>query len=264
MSQEERFAGVQRLLGRDASLHLSKACICVVGLGGVGSWAVEALARSGVGRLILVDGDDICISNTNRQLHALEGQYGRMKTDAMAERMQAIHPQLEIQCLPRFVLPEGVDTQLPWNDFDLLLDAIDHVPAKAALIAHARRICKPVVVTGGAGGLRDPFAIRRADLSRTRQDALLSRVRKRLRQQYGFPANPQRRFGVPCVYSEEQPRFPDGAGGLCARPVSGTRGNMDCGGGLGAFMPVTAAFGLAAAAMAMEKCLQSDQSDETG
>lgn len=264
MNPDQRFAGLTRLLGEDASRRLGEARICVIGLGGVGSWAVEALARSGVGRLILVDGDDICISNTNRQLHALEGQYGRMKTEVLAERARAIHPGMEVECLQGFVLPDTVETQLPWADFDLLLDAIDHVPAKAALIAHARRIRKPLVVTGGAGGLRDPFAIRRADLSRTRQDALLSRVRKRLRQQYGFPTNPQRRFGVPCVYSEEQPRYPDGAGGLCDRPVSGARGSMDCGGGLGAFMPVTAAFGLAAAAMAMEKCLQPAQSADGG
>ncbi len=256
MAWDERFAGLQRVLGQPASQRLQQARICVVGLGGVGSWAAEALARSGVGELLLTDGDDICISNTNRQIHALEGQYGRLKTEVMAERLRAINPALKLTLLNRFVLPDNMAEQLPWTAFDLLLDAIDHVPAKAALIAHARRIRKPLVVTGAAGGLRDPLALRRGDLSRTTQDALLSRVRKRLRQQYGFPANPQRRFGVPCVYSTEQPRFPDGQGGLCARPVAGSRGNMDCAGGLGAFMPVTASFGLAAAALAVEKYLE--------
>ncbi len=253
MSWNERFAALRRVLGDAGAESLRERTVCVVGLGGVGSWSVEALARSGVGGLVLVDGDDVCVSNTNRQLHALDGQYGRLKTEVLAERVRAINPEIRLQTLTRFILPNDPGGQLPWEGFDLLLDAIDHVPAKAALIAHARRIRKPVVVTGGAGGLTDPLALCRADLSRTRQDALLSSVRKRLRREYGFPTNPRRRFSVPCIYSSEQPRFPDGAGGLCDRPVG--RARMDCAAGMGAFMPVTAAFGLAAAALAIERLL---------
>ncbi len=253
MNGDPRWAGVARVLGEMAAGRLQQARVCVVGLGGVGSWAVEALARSGVGHLWLVDGDDICISNTNRQLHALAGQYGRMKAQVLAERVEAIHPDAKVEVVQRFVTPDGVAEQLPWKEFDLLLDAIDHVPAKVALIAHARRVRKPLVVTGGAGGRVDPLAVQRADLSRTRHDPLLSSVRRRLRREHGFPANPARRFGVPCVFSVEQPRYPDGQGGWCARPAGQGGARMDCDGGLGAFMPVTAAFGLAAAALAMER-----------
>jgi len=146
-----RFGGIERLYGRRALSAFRDAHIAIVGLGGVGSWAAEALARSGIGTITLIDMDDICVSNTNRQLHALEGQYGRTKTDAMAERLRAINPQADIRVHFGFLTVKNVQ-QLITPDMTGVVDAIDSVKAKAALLAHCQRQKTPVVCAGGAGG----------------------------------------------------------------------------------------------------------------
>ena len=245
---EYRFGGIQRLYGVIAAEAFRHAHVAVIGLGGVGSWAAEALARSGIGAMTLVDLDEVCLSNTNRQLHALEGHYGQAKVEVMAERLRAINPQCRVDTRLRFIRPDNVETEIT-SDMTAVLDAIDSVKAKTALIAHCQRRRIPLVCCGGAGGQMDPTLIQVADLSRTTQDPLLAKVRHRLRREYGFSRNPQRRFGIEAVYSTEQLTYPDADGGTCLQKPGGDDPvRLDCATGFGASTCVTASFGLIASA----------------
>ncbi len=243
---EFRFGGIERLYGRTASKAFGKSHIAVAGLGGVGSWAAEALARTGIGTITLIDMDDVCVSNTNRQLHALEGQYGRPKTDVMADRLRAINPRADIRVHFGFVTRGNV-ADLLTRELDGVIDAIDSVKPKAALIAHCQRQKIPLVVAGGAGGQIDPSKIEIADLSRTTQDPLLAKIRNILRREYGFSRNPKRRFGIEAVYSTEQLIYPAGDGEVCHQKPGAGPVRLDCATGFGASSPVTASFGFMAA-----------------
>lgn len=255
---DSRFAGIDRLYGQGAAARLARRQVCVVGLGGVGSWLVEALARSGVGRLVLVDADEVCVSNTNRQLHALEGQYGRGKAEVLAERCRAIHPGIEVEVVPRFLLPANLD-EILGGGHDLVLDACDSFRSKLEMIAWCRRRKLPLVVCGSAGGRTDATQVRVRDLSRTEHDALLALIRKKLRADFGFPRNPDRYFGVPAVYSLENVKYPQADGSVCGlRPKLGADAalKLDCGAGLGAATHVTGAFAFAMAGRAIELLLK--------
>jgi len=248
-----RFGGISRLYG-DAGLHrLQQAHVCVLGIGGVGSWAAEALARSAVGTLTLVDLDHVAESNINRQLPALTNTLGMAKVQVMAERIHAINPDCRVHAVEEFLTADNMETLLG-GGFNYLIDCVDGFRIKAQLIAYCKRNKLKLVTVGGAGGQRDPTRIRVADLSRTEHDALLSKTRKLLRYDYNFPTNPRRRFDIPCVYSEEQPLFPAEGGGVSpAKPDNAAAGGLSCAGGLGSAMPVTASFGLAAAAHVLRK-----------
>ena len=257
-SLNARFAGVDRLYGRGSVARLQQRHVCVVGLGGVGSWAVEALARSGVGRMTLVDADEVCLSNTNRQLHALEGQYGRGKAEVLAERCRAINPALAVEVVPQFLLPSNL-AELLDRGYDLVLDACDSFRSKVELIAWCRRRKLPLVVVGSGGGRPHPTQVRQRDLSRTEHDALLALVRKKLRAEFNFPKNKDRYFGVPAVYSLENVRYPQADGSVCGtRPALGPDAalKLDCGAGLGAATHVTGAFAFAAVGKALELLLR--------
>jgi tRNA A37 threonylcarbamoyladenosine dehydratase len=245
-----RFGGIERLYGPGSLARLAAAHVCVVGIGGVGSWAVEALARSGVGRLTLIDLDHVAESNINRQAHALEDTLGQAKVLAMKERVARINPSCRVDCVEEFIAPENVATLLPACDG--LLDCIDQVKAKAALVAHCRKAKIPVVTTGGAGGRTDPTKIRIDDLARTTQDALASKLRARLRKEHGFPRDAKKKFGVPCVFSDEQIQRPQG--GACDLDEAGLHG-LNCA-GYGSSVAVTAGFGCAAAAHCLGILLQ--------
>lgn len=248
-----RFGGIERLYGRTALHAFRNAHIAIVGLGGVGSWAAEALARSGIGTLTLIDMDDICVSNTNRQLHALEGQYGRTKTDAMAERLRAINPHADIRVHFGFVTVKNV-SELITEDMTGVVDAIDSVKPKAALIAHCQRRKIPIICAGGAGGQMDPTQIQVADLAKTTQDPLLAKVRNMLRREYGFSRNPKRRFGIEAVYSLEQLTYPAADGEVCLqKPSTDGPVRLDCATGFGAASPVTASFGFFAASRLLNR-----------
>jgi tRNA A37 threonylcarbamoyladenosine dehydratase len=250
---ERRFAGIDRLYGREALARFRQAHVCVLGIGGVGSWAAEALARSAIGQLTLVDLDHVAESNINRQLHALTGTLGMAKVQVMAGRIQQINPACRVTAVEDFLTVENLDTLLA-DKFDYIIDCIDGFRTKARLIAYCRRHKCRVITVGGAGGQTDPTRIRVADLSRTEHDALFSRTRKLLRQEYGFPTNLQRRFDIPCVYSMEQPVFPAGDGEVSpGKPDTATVGDLTCAGGLGSAMTVTASFGLIAAAHVLGK-----------
>lgn len=250
---ERRFAGIGRLYGRQALAKFTRAHICVLGIGGVGSWAVEALARSAIGQLTLIDLDHVAESNINRQLHALTGTLGMAKVQVMAERILQINPACRVTAIEEFLTIENLDTLLA-EKYDYIVDCIDGFRTKARLIAYCRSNKCRIITVGGAGGQTDPTRIRVADLSRTEHDALFSKTRKLLRQEYGFPANLQRRFDIPCVYSMEQPVFPAEGGEVSpGKPDAGTVGDLTCAGGLGSAMTVTASFGLVAAAHVLGK-----------
>jgi tRNA threonylcarbamoyladenosine dehydratase len=243
---ERRFGGVARLYGKDGAERLRQAHVCVVGIGGVGSWSAEALARTGIGRITLIDLDMVAESNTNRQIHALGEIYGKAKVDAMAERILAINPACQVNCIEDFVTPDNV-AQLFDQDFSLVIDAIDQVRAKAAMIAFCRRRKLPIIVGGAAGGQIDPTQIRLSDLSQTIQDPLLAKVRALLRKEYGFARDGKKKFGVLAVFSTEPLRYPDKTAS-CATDT-GPAG-LNCA-GFGSSVCVTSAFGMAAAAAAI-------------
>lgn len=254
----DRFGGIDRLYGRGALARFRDSRVVVVGLGGVGSWAVEALARTGVGHLVLIDADDLCLSNTNRQLPAIEGQYGRGKAEAMAERCRAINPRIDVQAVAAFLTPSNLDPMLN-RDADVVLDACDSFRSKLEAIAWCRRRKQALVTVGSAGGRTDVTQVRVRDLSRTEHDAMLSLIRKKLRSDFGFPRNADRYFGVPAVYSLENVRYPQADGSVCGlRPkVTGDAAlKLDCGGGLGAATHVTGAFAFAAVGKVLELLLK--------
>lgn len=240
-TDDQRFGGIARLYGRDGLARLKAAHVAVVGIGGVGSWAAEALARSGVGEISLFDLDDVCITNTNRQVHAIEGAVGKAKVEVMAERIRAINPDCAVREIEDFVGPENLEATLGAG-FDYVIDAIDHVRTKAAMIAWCRRRSIPLITAGGAGGQIDPTRILVDDLARTIQDPLLSKVRALLRKEFGFTRDPKKKFGVPAVFSSEPLRYPENA--ACDEPP--TLAGLNCA-GFGSSVCVTAPFGLFAA-----------------
>lgn len=247
---QRRFGGMARLYGAAAAARLRAIHVVVIGIGGVGSWAVEALARSGIGRLTLVDLDHVAESNINRQVHALDATLGQAKVLAMKGRIAQINAGCAVDCIEEFVTPENAATLLP--PCDAVIDAIDQVRAKAALIAHCRRAGIVLVTTGGAGGRSDPTQLRVDDLARTIQDPLASKVRATLRREYGFPREPKKKFGVDCVYSVEPLQRPQA--GACDIDEAGLHG-LNCA-GYGSSVCVTAAFGLIAAARAQALILR--------
>ncbi len=242
-----RFGGVARLYGKTGLERLRAAHVCVVGVGGVGSWVVEALARSGVGALTLIDLDDVCVTNVNRQVPALDGQIGRPKIDVLAERARLIQPGCRVDPVADFfTAANAADLLAPRYDF--VVDAIDKMTNKCVLIAGCRVRGRPVLTVGGAGGKRDGTAVRVCDLARSEQDELLRQVRRKLRRDFAFPRDLRQEFGVPCVYSPEKPVFPWSDGTCAAEPEPGGESlTLDCASGFGTATFVTGAFGFAAA-----------------
>ncbi|MGE8408858.1 MAG: tRNA cyclic N6-threonylcarbamoyladenosine(37) synthase TcdA [Pseudomonas sp.] len=252
-TEDPRFAGVARLYGIDGLQRLRAAHVAIVGIGGVGSWAAEAMARSGVGEISLFDLDDVCVSNSNRQLHALEGNIGRAKVEATAERLRAINPGCTVHAVADYVTRDTMAEYIT-EQIDCVIDCIDSVMSKAALISWCKRRKITVISTGGAGGQIDPTQVQVADLNKTVNDPLASRVRSTLRRDYNFSRNVSRNYGVPCVFSTEQLRYPKGDGSVCLqKSFVGEGVRLDCSGGFGAVMMVTATFGMVAASKAVEK-----------
>jgi tRNA A37 threonylcarbamoyladenosine dehydratase len=245
---ERRFAGVARLYGEGGAARLRTARVAVVGIGGVGSWAAEALARSGVGALTLIDLDHIAESNTNRQVHALGDAYGQAKALAMAQRILAINPACRTEPVEAFVDADNAARLAEGHD--LVLDCIDQASAKAALLAACRAQSTAVLTCGAAGGRLDPTRLKQDDLARVQGDPLLAKVRYRLRRDFGFPRDSGgrvRRFGVAAVYSDEPIRTP--------RECS-PRARLACA-GYGSTVAVTGAMGFAAAAWALQHLAQA-------
>lgn len=240
VDEARRYGGIVRLYGGEGLARLRAARVAVVGIGGVGSWAVEALARSGVGHLRLIDLDHVAESNMNRQIHALEATLGQAKVTAMAQRIGQIDPRTEVECVDEFVDADNV-AQLLDAGLHYVVDAVDDVCAKAAMAAWCRTHGVRMITLGAAGGQVDPTRIEVADLSRTTQDPLLAKLRQRLRRDHGFPRGAGKRFGIEAVFSTEPLTYPEAA---CASD-GGPQG-LSCA-GFGSSMAVTASFGLAAA-----------------
>jgi len=234
---EQRFGGIGRLYTPEGLSKLRQAHVCVIGIGGVGSWAVEALARTGIGKITMIDMDDICVTNINRQIHAMTGTVAQL------------NPECVIEIIDDFISPENIPEYLN-RGYDYVIDAIDSVKTKAALIAYCKRNKIKLITTGGAGGQTDPSQIQIADLSKTIQDPLASKVRSLLRKEYNFSQNTKRKFGVDCVFSTQPLIFPK-MGESCE--ISAT---MNCANGFGAVTMVTATFGFFAVSRVVDKLLK--------
>lgn len=247
LDHQRRFGGIARLYGEAALRRFEAAHACVIGVGGVGSWAAEALARSAVGRITLIDLDHVAPSNVNRQLHALTDTLGMAKVAAMAARIRAINPRAEVIEVDDFLTADNLAELAAPGRYDVVLDCIDQLRVKVALIAHCRRHKIPLLVSGGAGGRVDPTRIALADIAQTSGDALLSKIRAELRRHHGFPRE-GKRFGVEAVYSTEPiVRAPESC-----EPAAPGGGGLNCA-GYGSAVAVTASFGMALAGRALAR-----------
>ncbi|OWY27107.1 tRNA threonylcarbamoyladenosine dehydratase [Herbaspirillum robiniae] len=277
---DRRFGGVARLYGARALERFRNARVCVVGVGGVGSWIVEALARSAIGHITMIDLDNLAESNVNRQIHALSDTLGKAKVTALRERIMLINPTCVVTEVEDFVDPGNVAQMIGTDRFDYVVDAVDNVPAKVAMMVWCRDHKIPLVTIGSAGGQIDPTMIEIRDLCRTEQEPLLAKVRKRLRSQHGFPRGTKNKFHIDAVFSTEPLRFPEfGEGEACViDPAAAGGEDMDIGGdaadmaaaqdvtqggvtglncaGFGSAMVVTASFGLVAASHVLKKLAQ--------
>jgi len=244
----KRFSGVGALLGNDSLEYLKESHFLIIGLGGVGTWTVESLVRSGVGKLTLVDLDDICVSNTNRQIHALEGSYGEMKADALRERVKRINPDCEVEIVLSYFNEKSCDSILSHN-YSMVVDAIDSIDDKCLLINECFKRKLKVVTAGAAGGKIDPTKITVAELSKTKQDMLLKGVRKRLKREYLYPLG-RGKAKVRAVYSFEPSKK------LKACDIQ-KNVKLDCDGGLGTTTYMTGIFGFMLSHIAIEEFLKS-------
>ena len=247
-----RFGGVERLYGKQALQQFKQSHIIVIGIGGVGSWVVEALARNAIGKLTLIDMDVVAESNINRQLPALSSTLGENKTDVMAGRVREINEDCDVCIIEDFLTQENI-TDLIDSDADYIIDCIDNSRVKAALIAWCKRQKIKIITLGGAGGQLDPSLIKIADLSRTAHDPLLSRTRKILRQKHGFSSNTKRRFSIPCVYSPEHLLYSNENGNVSQKKPQDDVGGLCCVLGIGSSVKVTGSFAFIAVAYVLKK-----------
>ena len=258
---ERRFGGLERLYGAHTSVALQHAHVAVVGIGGVGSWAAEALARSGVGALTLIDLDHVAESNINRQVHALTETLGQSKIAAMAQRIQSIHPDCRLTLVDDFLTPDNVQQLLP-VELSVVLDCTDQVPAKIAMVLQSRARQQALIVCGGAGGKTNSLALQVGDLAQTTHDALLARVRNILRRDHRFARASNAagkahkrvpKMGVRVLWVDQPTRLPE----VWQQPAEGQAlQGLSCA-GYGSTVTVTAAMGFAAAAEAVNTILHA-------
>ncbi|MCT8859431.1 tRNA cyclic N6-threonylcarbamoyladenosine(37) synthase TcdA [Shewanella xiamenensis] len=258
---QNRFGGIGRLYGQKALAKFAASHVVVIGIGGVGTWAAEALARSGIGQITLIDLDDICVTNTNRQIHALTSTIGDSKVAVMAKRIREINPDCQVNEVEDFITVDNLGDYLlgshSGGNIDYVVDCIDAVKQKAALIAWCKRQKIKIVTVGGAGGQVDPTQIQLTDLAKTYQDPLLAKVRNILRREYNFSKNVQRRFAVDAVFSSEQLVYPQADGSVCSTKATADGSmRMDCASGFGAVTMVTGTFGFVAASRVLSRLAQ--------
>ena len=248
----ERFVANSRVLGESGQQALTNKHVVIVGIGGVGSWAAEALARNGIGELTLIDHDDISLSNINRQIHSMDSTLEQPKVDVMRSRILDINPDCQCHAIDDMLVTKNMSKYLA-GSIDFVIDAIDSVRFKTDVIYHCKRNKIPLITTGGAGGLTDPTCIKIADLTLTTNDPLAAKVRHNLRSKYDWSRTKGRRFGIKCVYSTQQPVYPDASGGTSHSKPGKAGVTLDCDSGYGSTSTVTASFGLAAAAFVTNK-----------
>lgn len=255
-SYRQRFGGIGRLYGEQALVALASAHFAVIGLGGVGTWTAEALARSGVGELTLIEMDEVCVTNTNRQLHALASAVGQSKNQTLAARLRDINPEIIVHCIEDFLdtvnMREYIGPQ-----YDVVIDAMDAAHIKAGLIAYCSAIKTRLVTVGSSGGKLKPQLIEVADLALVTGDPMLAKVRRQLYRRYNFSRDEKRKFRVDAVFSPEPMVYPKPDGSVCRSKQFLSDGvKLDCAGGFGSSVMVTGSFGFAAADRAIERYLQ--------
>ncbi len=252
-SYQQRFGGIIRLYGTQATSQLLKSHVLIIGIGGVGSWIAESLARSGVGSITLMDLDDICVTNTNRQVHTNRSTIGQSKTKIMSERLTAINPEINVNTIDDFLDKDNIETYIH-DSFSLVFDAIDNAIDKAEIIAYCASKKIPVITIGSSGGKKDPSKITCGDLTKTPGDPMFVKIRNNLRRRHGFSRDTEIPFGIDAIYSTETMTYPDNKGETCRSKQFLEGGEkLDCGSGYGASTMMTASFGLLAAAKAIEK-----------
>ena len=253
----QRFSGIARLYGESALTSFSQAHVCVIGIGGVGSWVAESLARSGIGQITLIDMDDVCVTNTNRQIHALKSNIGKPKTSVMAERILQINPECIVNEIDDFININNVSQYLGAKQnprYNYIVDAIDSVRDKAAVLAYCKRQKLKIITIGGAGGQKDPTQIKIADLAKTIQDPLAAKLREKLKNDYKLNKDSKGKYSIPCVFSTEQLTYPTQNGQICfAKNQADSNKKMDCESGFGAITTVTATFGFVAVSYVLNK-----------
>lgn len=252
---EARFGGIGRLYGLQGLAKIRQAKILVIGIGGVGSWVAEALARTAIGHMTLVDLDDVCVTNINRQVHALNGTVGKFKVDVMKERVNLINPFCEVDTKQCFFSPKNLENIFD-KSYDFVVDACDDFTNKCYLIDHCRKNDIPLVVMGGAGGKTDPTQIQVTDMSTSSNDRLLARLRKKLRQDFSFPGENEGDFGVWSIWSRERAVYPTSDGCVTYKPP-GMAKNMDCSEGFGSVSFVTGAFAFATTSLVIREIIGS-------
>lgn len=258
----QRFGGIARIYGTKGLHRLLNSTVMVVGLGGIGSWAVESLVRSGVGKIILVDLDDVCITNTNRQICATNETIGILKAEALKTRAKLINPDVQIEIIENFYTPKTSEEILS-RKIDYIIDAIDSSRSKSFLISEAIKKQIPIIVTGGAAGKIDPSQIKIEDIAFAVNDKLLFVIRKDLRKHHGFKRpkgaslSKRVKMGIKCIYSPEEPRYPTKDGEVCSIPDPDTNLKLDCESGLGSVTHLTGTFGFFAASEVIKELAQT-------
>lgn len=249
----QRFGGIIRLYGNTAFKKIQQSHALVIGIGGVGSWTAEALVRSGIGQITLMDMDDICVTNTNRQVHTHRDTIGQSKIEVMSERLKAINPQLNIRLVNDFIDKENLGDYIT-ADFSIVIDAIDNAIDKAELIGYCQKNNIRIITTGSSGGKKDPSKVAYSDLYKTPGDQLFVKTRNNLRRRHGFSRDTEVPFGIEAIYSTESMTYPDNQGETCSTKTFIQSGEkLDCGSGYGASTMITASFGLLAASRAIEQ-----------
>jgi tRNA A37 threonylcarbamoyladenosine dehydratase len=243
---KERFGGIERLFGVDQLSKLQQSHVAIVGVGGVGCWAAEMLVRSGVGQITLIDADELCVTNINRQIHALDSTVGKSKVQVMANRIKDINPDCQVNCQEQFFMAGTADELL--KSYDYLVDAIDSVKHKVMLLAECLQRNIPLITCGGAGGKTDPGRIQSADLAKTSGDRLLKKVRYELRKHHGLKN--RKKFKIQAVFSDENMTLP-----FC--DVGEQKSfKLDCDSGYGTSPMVISSFGIRAADVVIKELLK--------
>lgn len=253
--EKQRFGGVQRLHGEKSFQKLQNSHVAVVGVGGVGSWACEALARNGIGEITLIDADDVCVTNINRQIHALTETIGHEKVVAMADRIKQINPDCKTNIVQKFFISTTSDDILN-TEYDFVIDAIDSLKHKALLIAKCSEKNIPIISVGGAGGKKNVLTIQIDDLTKAHGDRLLSKLRANLRKEFGFPKasikGKNKKFKIPSVFSPEPVKMPWSEPSVKQNQTSL---KLDCNNGFGTDVTVISVFGLTAANYVIKKLI---------
>lgn len=252
-----RFGGIGRLFGVKGLEKIKGSKVMVIGIGGVGSWVAESLARTGLGHMTLVDLDDVCVTNINRQVHAVSTTVGQFKVDVMKTRVRDINPYCEVDTKQCFFNPKNLENIFD-RSYDFVIDACDDFTNKCYLIDHCRKKNIPLVVMGGAGGKVDPGQIKVTDMATSANDRLLARLRKKLRQDFSFPLEEEGDFGVWAVWSHERAVYPTADGCLTYKPP-GFAKNMDCEEGFGSASFVTGAFAFAATSLVLRELTKEER-----